>query len=108
MATIIAVLLAIPLGLIAALKQDTWVDYTVRIVSIAGLATPSFWLGIVFILGLLIVFKWLPPMVYTPFWVDPCQNMLQLICPALAVGYRYSAVATGLKVWAMLEVVLSY
>src|SRR5437667_11590140 len=71
MATIIAVLLAIPLGVLAALKQDTWVDYTVRIVSIAGLATPSFWLGIVFILGLLIVFKWLPPMVYTPVWVNP-------------------------------------
>jgi len=104
MATIIAVLLAIPLGVIAALKQDTWVDYTVRIVSIAGLATPSFWLGIVFILGLLIVFKWLPPMVYTPFWVDPWQNMLQLIWPALAVGYRYSAVATRMTRSTMLEV----
>src|SRR5215470_10663008 len=52
MATMIAVALAIPLGVIAALKQDTWVDYTVRIFSIAGLATPSFWLGIMFILGL--------------------------------------------------------
>src|SRR5438046_3533959 len=57
MATIVAVLLAIPLGVVAALRQDTWVDYTVRVLSIAGLATPSFWLGIVFILGLLIVFK---------------------------------------------------
>src|SRR5256885_10620138 len=104
MATIIAVLLAIPLGVIAALKQDTWVDYTVRIVSIAGLATPSFWLGIVFILGLLIVFKWLPPMVYTPFWVSPGQTLAQLIWPALAVGYRYSAVATRMTRSAMLEV----
>ena len=104
MATLIAVLLAIPLGVIAALKQDTWVDYVVRIVSIAGLATPSFWLGIVFILGLLIVFKWLPPMVYTPLWVDPWQNLLQLIWPALAVGYRYSAVATRMTRSAMLEV----
>jgi peptide/nickel transport system permease protein len=104
MATLIAVVLAIPLGVIAALKQDTWVDYFVRIFSIAGLATPSFWLGIVFILGLLIIFKWLPPMVYTPFWVDPWQNMLQLIWPALAVGYRYSAVATRMTRSAMLEV----
>jgi peptide/nickel transport system permease protein len=104
MATIIAVVLAIPLGVVAALKQDTWVDYSVRIFSIAGLATPSFWLGIVFILMLLIVFKWLPPMVYTPFWVDPWQNMLQLIWPALAVGYRYSAVATRMTRSAMLEV----
>jgi peptide/nickel transport system permease protein len=104
MATFIAVVLAIPLGVVAALKQDTWVDYAVRIFSIAGLAMPSFWLGIVFILALLIVFKWLPPMVYTPFWVDPWQNMLQLIWPALAVGYRYSAVATRMTRSAMLEV----
>ncbi len=104
MATIIAVVLAIPLGVVAALKQDTWVDYAVRIFSIAGLATPSFWLGIVFILLLLILFKWLPPMVYTPFWVNPWQNMLQLIWPALAVGYRYSAVATRMTRSAMLEV----
>jgi peptide/nickel transport system permease protein len=104
MATVVAVLLAIPLGVIAALKQDTWVDYAVRIFSIAGLATPSFWLGIVFILVLLIVFKWLPPMVYTPFWQNPWQNMQQLIWPALAVGYRYSAVATRMTRSAMLEV----
>ena len=88
MATVVATLLAIPMGVLAALKQDTWVDYAVRIFSIAGLATPSFWLGIVIILGLLIIFKWLPPMVYTPFWVDPWENLAQLIWPALAVGYR--------------------
>ena len=104
MATIVAVALAIPLGVIAALRQDTWVDYAVRILSIAGLAMPSFWLGIVFILGLLIVFKWLPPMVYTPFWTYPVQNLAQLIWPALAVGYRYSAVATRMTRSAMLEV----
>jgi peptide/nickel transport system permease protein len=104
MATVVAVLLAIPLGVISAIKQDTWIDYAVRIFSIAGLATPSFWLGIVFILSMLIIFKWLPPMVYTPFWVNPWQNLLQLIWPALAVGYRYSAVATRMTRSAMLEV----
>ena len=104
LATSVAVLLAIPLGVIAALKQDTWVDYAVRIFSIAGIATPSFWLGIVVILALLIVFKWLPPMVYTPPWVNPWQNLAQLIWPALAVGYRYSAVATRMTRSAMLEV----
>src|SRR5262245_34316868 len=104
MATIVAVILAIPLGVIAALKQDTWVDYAVRIFSIAGLAMPSFWLGIVLILLMLVIFKWLPPMVYTPFWVSPWQNMAQLIWPALAVGYRYSAVATRMTRSAMLEV----
>src|ERR671922_932957 len=104
MATVVSIILAIPLGTIAALRQDTWVDYAVRVFSIAGIATPSFWLGILFILGLLIVFKWLPPMVYTPFWQNPWQNMQQLIWPALAVGYRYSAVATRMTRSAMLEV----
>jgi peptide/nickel transport system permease protein len=104
MATAVAVLLAVPLGVLAALKQDTWVDYGVRVFSIAGLAMPSFWLGIVLILLMLVVFKWLPPMVYTPFWQNPVQNMAQLIWPALAVGYRYSAIATRMTRSAMLEV----
>ena len=104
MATVVAVLLAIPLGVISAIKQDTWIDYAVRIFSIAGLATPSFWLGILMILVMLTVFKWIPPMVFTPFWVDPWQNLAQLIWPALAVGYRYSAVGTRMMRSAMLEV----
>src|SRR5262245_18435400 len=104
MATVVGVLIALPLGVAAALKQDTWVDYLARVVSIAGIATPSFWLGILMILTLLVVFRWLPPMVYTPFWVNPWQNLLQLIWPALAVGYRLSAVATRMTRSAMLEV----
>jgi len=71
MATAVGVLIALPLGVAAALKQDTWIDYLARVVSIAGIATPSFWLGILMILTLLVVFHWLPPMVYTPFWVNP-------------------------------------
>src|SRR5581483_5180918 len=104
MPTVVATLLAVPLGVLAALRQNTWVDYVVRVFSIAGLAVPSFWLGILLILGLLVVFHWLPPMVYTPLWVDPRQNLAQLIWPALAVGYRYSAVATRMTRSAMLEV----
>lgn len=104
MATVIASLLAIPLGTLAAVKQDTWVDQLVRVFSIAGLATPSFWLGILMILGLLILFRWLPPMTFTPAWVDPWANLSQLIWPALAVGYRYSAMATRMTRSAVLEV----
>jgi peptide/nickel transport system permease protein len=104
MSTLVAVLLAIPLGTIAALRQDTWIDYAVRIFSIAGLATPSFWLGIMMILGFLILFRWTPPMVYTPLWEDPWRNLAQLIWPALATGYRYSAVATRMTRSAVLEV----
>lgn len=104
MATLVAIVLSIPLGALAALKQDTWVDYCVRIFSIAGLSIPSFWLGIIIILGFLIFFKWLPPLTFTSFWVDPKANLAQLIWPALAVGYRYSAVATRMTRSAVLEV----
>jgi peptide/nickel transport system permease protein len=104
MATFLAVLLAIPLGTLAALKQDTWVDYVIRIFSIAGLATPSFWLGILIILALLIVFGWLPPMEFTPFWEDPLANLAQLIWHALAIGYRYSAMIIRMTRSSVLEV----
>ncbi len=70
MAMVLAVMLGIPLGMLSALRQDTWVDYTLRIFSIAGLAMPSFWLGIVIILVLLIFFNWLPPMEFTSFLKD--------------------------------------
>jgi peptide/nickel transport system permease protein len=104
MATFVAVLISIPLGVLAAVKQDTWVDYCVRVFSIAGLAIPSFWLGIVIILAFVIYFRWLPPLTFTSFWVDPKANLTQLIWPALAVGYRYSAVATRMTRSAILEV----
>ncbi|MBI3024163.1 MAG: ABC transporter permease [Candidatus Tectomicrobia bacterium] len=110
MATIAATILAIPLGAISAVKQDTWVDYVVRGFSIAGLAMPSFWLGILIILGLLISTQrflgepWMPPLEYTPIWVDPGKNLIQLVWPALATGYRYSAVATRMTRSALLEV----
>ena len=104
MATAIATLLALPLGIAAALKQNTWVDYVVRIVSIAGLAVPSFWLGIVIILILLVTLGYSPPLSFTPLLVDPVANLAQLIWPALAVGYRYSAVVTRMTRSTLLEV----
>ena len=104
MATFVAVLISVPLGTIAALKQDSWVDYGVRVISIAGLAIPSFWLGIIIILAFVIYFRWMPPLTFTSFWVDPKANISQLIWPALAVGYRYSAVATRMTRSAVLEV----
>jgi len=104
MATLIAVLIAIPLGMAAALMRDTWVDYLVRIVTIAGLATPSFWLGMLIMLGLLYTFNWLPPITFTPLYVDPVANLTQLIWPAMAVGYRYSAVVARMIRSSLLEV----
>lgn len=110
MATFVAVAIAIPLGIISAVKQDTWIDYAVRAFSIAGIAIPSFWLGIMIILGLLIFTQawfgepWMPPIDYVSPLEDPWRNLSQLIWPAVATGYRYSAVATRMTRSAMLEV----
>ena len=110
LATIVAIVVAVPLGTISAVKQNTWIDYMVRTISIAGIAMPSFWLGILIILGLLIGTQhflgtpWMPPITYTPIWIDPMQNLALVVWPAIATGYRYSAVATRMTRSAMLEV----
>ncbi len=110
MATLISVVIAVPLGVISAIKQDTWVDYVVRLFSIAGIAMPSFWLGILMILGILIISQawfgspWMPPINYIPVWQDPVHNLSMLIWPALATGYRYSAVTLRMTRSSMLEV----
>ena len=104
LAMLVAVAIAIPLGTISALLRDTWVDYAVRVISIAGLAAPSFWLGMLIIMGLLSFFHWLPPLTFTPLWQDPLANLAQLIWPALAVGYRYSAIVTRMLRSSIIEV----
>ena len=110
LATVVAVLIAIPLGTISALHQNSWLDHVVRTVAIAGIATPSFWLGIMSILivldvsHLLFGAPWMPPINFVPFWEDPLHNLSIVILPALTIGYRYSAVTMRMTRSAMLEV----
>lgn len=110
MATVIAILLAIPLGTISALKENTGLDHFVRVLAIAGIATPSFWLGIMSLILVLNISSiaigrpWLPPIDYVPLWQDPIRNLSMVLLPAITVGYRYSAVTMRLTRSAMLEV----
>src|SRR3990170_7260378 len=104
MATLLAVAIAIPLGTLAALFQDSWIDHLIRVFAIAGLAVPSFWLGMIIILALLTTFNWIPPLTFTPIYEDPVRNLSQLVWPAMAVGYRYSAVTTRMMRSTLLEV----
>lgn len=109
-ASIIAVIIAIPLGTISALRQNSWIDLAVRSFSIAGLATPSFWLGIMSILIVLDLTQiatgrpWMPPIDYVPLWQDPLRNLSIIILPAVTIGYRYAAVSMRMTRSAMLEV----
>ena len=110
MATIFAILLAIPLGTISALRENTMLDHVVRVFAIAGIATPSFWLGIMSLILVLNISSattgrpWLPPIDYVPLWQDPIRNLSMVLLPAITVGYRYSAVTMRLTRSAMLEV----
>ena len=74
LATILAILLAIPFGTLSAVFQNTWIDYAVRIFAVAGLAVPSFWLGMLIILVLLINFNWIPPLTFTPILRRPLEK----------------------------------
>ena len=104
MTTVIASMIAIPLGITAALLRNTWTDYVVRVVTIAGLAVPAFWLGMLILLALLAAFDWLPSISFTPIYSDPVANLSQLIWPAMAVGYRFAAVLARIVRSTLLEV----
>lgn len=104
LSTIIAILLGVPTGVISAVRQDTALDYALRVFSLAGLSMPSFWLGMVIILVVVAWIGWIPPMTY----VSPGENfkvhLVQFLLPALAVGYRSSALITRITRSALLEV----
>jgi peptide/nickel transport system permease protein len=101
---VIAVVLGVPTGVISAVRQDTTLDYVLRILSLAGLSMPSFWLGMVIILGCVAWLGWIPPVTL----VRPGENfrlhLVQFLLPALAVGYRSSALIMRITRSAVLEV----
>ncbi|MXZ91481.1 MAG: ABC transporter permease [Chloroflexi bacterium] len=91
MAVLIASIIAIPGGVIAAVRQDTFFDYVLRFVSMIFESMPNFWIGLLLIVGLLTMFDWIPPISYANLWEDPWDNLMILIFPAMVVGARSSA-----------------
>ncbi len=91
MAMVIAVVLGVPAGVLAARFTGSWIDRLLQTMSVAGLAAPSFWVGLLIILGLVTFFRWSAPLFWEPFWVSPLQSIAQLIWPALAAGLRQLA-----------------
>ena len=104
MSLVLGTLIAIPIGVVSAIRQDTLVDYAARIFVIAGLSIPNFWLAILVILGLVHYFQWLPPLNFAPFWADPWLNFKQLVFPALITGYRLSAIGARMTRSSILEI----
>jgi peptide/nickel transport system permease protein len=102
---LLAVVWAIPLGVISAVRQNRPVDYLARLVSLSGLSLPLFFTGALILYGLVRLFHWLPPLEFVSFPEDPVENLKQLIWPALAQAYYISAPITRLTRSQMLEVV---
>jgi peptide/nickel transport system permease protein len=101
---VISTAISIPLGLLAAIRQDTWIDYSVRLFSIGGLAIPSFWTGILVLLFLVLWFEWGPPIEFASPFEDPWENTKKMVWPIVTVGYRFAAVGTRMTRSSVLEV----
>ena len=104
LAMLIATVIAVPLGLISAIKQDTAADYVARVISIAGVALPNFWVGILIVYFLVLLFSWMPPLGYASLWDDPLTNLQQFFFPALALGIYQMAFMARVTRSSMLEV----
>ncbi|HAE32817.1 MAG: ABC transporter permease [SAR202 cluster bacterium] len=101
---IIAILIGLPAGIIMALKQDTWIDYLLRVVSLAGLSLPSFWTATLFLLGGAYFFYWNPELGKFDLTEEPIKNLKQYFWPAIMLGYISAATKSRMMRSTMLEV----
>ena len=104
MAIVIGLLIALPVGIYSAIRQDTAADYVGRSIAIIGLATPNFWLGIMVMIFPAIWWGWSPPMQWVPFTEDPLGNLGVLIIPSLILGTASAAATMRMTRTMMLEV----
>jgi peptide/nickel transport system permease protein len=100
----ITIVVAVPLGVVSAVKQDSWLDYAARLVTISFLSVPSFFIAILTIVFLGRWFHWIPPRGFINPFSDPLRNAEQMVFPALIVGLGFSASTTRLMRTTMLEV----
>ena len=104
MAIVMAVLFSVPLGIMSAIKPDSWLDLGARTFTIIGIAIPNFLVAVLMILFLLAVFDWLPPLGYVELWEDPLKNLQQMIFPAIALAIYDMAFIARVTRSAMMEV----
>lgn len=88
---LVAVAIGVPLGALAATRQNSWVDAGASFLAMASLAVPNFWAGILFIMLFTLTLGWLPPSGYVPFLADPVENLRLMIMPSLTLGTALAA-----------------
>ena len=104
LALIVALTVAIPIGIYSSMRQDTAGDYVARSFSLLMLAIPSFWLGTLVMVFPSVWWRWAPPLQYTPFLEDPLGNLGHMLVPAILLGLSMSAVTMRMTRTMMLEV----
>ncbi|MCM3784854.1 ABC transporter permease [Neobacillus mesonae] len=102
---IVALLIAVPAGILAAVKRNTWLDYLSSFGALGGMSIPSFWLAMMLIIYFTVENNWLPSSGYVPFNVDWKANLLALILPCIATGLRESAELMRMLRSSLVEVV---
>jgi peptide/nickel transport system permease protein len=104
LAILMGIVVAVPLGIISAVKQDTIIDYVCRVFALVGVAMPTFWIAILVVYGLVYFTGWLPPLGYASLWGDPLTNLQQMVFPAMALSFHALGFTARVTRSSMLEV----
>jgi len=104
LALVLGLCIAIPVGVLSAIRQDKASDYVGRVAAISGLSLPEFWLGTLVITFAAIWFRWMPPLGYASIWDSPWKNLQQFLVPAAILGFRLSAATMRMTRSTLLEV----
>src|SRR5215813_481788 len=104
LALVLGLVIAVPIGVLSATRQDTPTDYVGRVVAVSGLSLPDFWLGTLVITFAAIWFHWIPPIGYMSLWENPTRNLQQFLLPAAVLGFRLSAATMRMTRSTVLEV----
>ena len=104
LAIVLSVIFSVPLGVISAIKPDSWLDFGARTFTIVGIAIPNFLMAVLMIISLLAIFNWLPPLGYVELWDNPVKNLQQMIFPAIALAIYDMAFIARVTRSSMMEV----
>jgi peptide/nickel transport system permease protein len=104
LAMVLGIVIAVPIGVLSATRQDTASDYAGRVVAVSGLSLPDFWLGTLVITFAAIWFHWIPPIGYVSLWESPWRNLQQFLLPAAVLGFRLAAATMRMTRSTVLEV----
>jgi peptide/nickel transport system permease protein len=104
LALVLGLVIAVPIGVLSATRQDTASDYVGRVVAVSGLSLPDFWLATLVITFAALWFHWIPPIGYTSLWESPWRNLQQFLLPAAVLGFRLSAATMRMTRSTVLEV----